>query len=349
MNPGLRRVLLITFLLSFGVLTNAQTFEVPNIEYPNDLCELRDQNRVFVHAPLNTRQQIVKELGKHSSLSIVERPEEADFLLLFTYSPFIDGSAEGTPSDLNAARAELAVVKFVSQAEGQVRPRILFFWSAQKSFHSVSVPFTGLSPTGISKPHSGKSAAGELILRLTLWAVHKKWPTKFYFDQFTNQLTVAMGGKLEEKGARAFLKALKHARSDDYARRCSAPITLPTFGNAVPLETSRLTRAVESVKPANPLLATLQATTPVQSSQSNSEVRPRSVKRHHKRRRTANKRKTRANVGFSMYAYCTRFRVRPWDHETCNLTVRLLRCHVYQFTPVTASFRLRLTQFSPQS
>jgi hypothetical protein len=296
MNSGLRQVLLITVLLSVRVLTNAQTLEVPNIEYPNDLCELRDENRVFVHAPLNTRQQIVKELGEHSSLSIVERPEEADFLLLFAYSLFLDGSAEGIPSDLNAARAELAVVKFVNHKEGEVRPRILFFWSAQKSFHSVPVPFTGISPNGFAKPHSGKSAAGELILRLTLWAVHKKWPTKFYFDQFTNQLTVAMGGKLEEKGARAFLKALKHARSDDYARRCSRPFTLPTLANAIPLETSRLTRAVESVKPANPILATLPAKAPVQSRQSNSEVRPRSLKRHHKRRRTANKLKTRAKV-----------------------------------------------------
>ena len=296
MNSGLRKLLLITSLLSIGALTNAQTFEVPNIEYPNDLCELRDENRVFVHAPLNTRQQIVKELREHSSLSIVERPEEADFLLLFTYSPFADGSAEGTPNDLNAVRAELAVVKFVSKAEGQVRPRILFFWSAQKSFHSVPVPFTGISPNGFAKPHSGKSAAGELILRLTLWAVHKKWPTKFYFDQFTNQLTITMGGKLEVKGARAFLKALKNARSDGYARRCSAPLALPTFGNVIPLGTSRLTSALDSMKPAIPILATLPASALLDSRQSNSDVRPRSVKRHHKRRRAANKLKTRAKV-----------------------------------------------------
>jgi hypothetical protein len=324
MNPAIRRDLLIMLLLPAMAVTNAQTFEFPNIEYPNDLCELREANRVFVHAPLNTRQQIVKELREHSSLSIVERPEEADFLLLFAYSQFLDESAEGTPSDLNATRAELAVVKFVNHKEDEVRPRILFFWSAQKSFHSVPVPFTGISPNGFAKPHSGKSAAGELILRLTLWAVHKKWPTKFYFDQFTNQLTVAMGGGLEEKGARAFLKALKHARSDDYARRCSRPLALPTFGNAIPLGTSRLTRSVESVKPANSIFGNLPATAPVQSLQSNSEVRPRSLKRHDKRRRTANKLKTRAEVRGYQYqlpaeGHTSRsFELKERNHEKAN-------------------------------
>src|SRR6266851_7574163 len=42
-------------------------------------------------------------------------------------------------------------------------------------------------------------------------------------------------------------------------------------------------------------------------------------------------------LGLSMYAYCTRFRVRPWDHESCNLTVRLLRCE--SRSGATAAYR----------
>lgn len=237
MNYDVRTILLFTLLLSGAGAAGAQSFEVPNIEYPNDLCELRAENRAFVHAPLGTREKLLKELREHSDLLIVERPEEADFLLLFTYTPFYDGSADGQPPDVGggmAARAELAAVKFVARDAGQVRPRILFYWSAQKSFRGVQLPLSGLSANGFVRPRSGRGAAAELIGRLALWAAHKRWPRALYFDQFTNQLTIASGGKLEDKAVKAFLKELKKARGDDYARRCVPRLPPPPVALSVP-------------------------------------------------------------------------------------------------------------------
>lgn len=290
MYPAVRTFLPIMLLLAAVAVNNAQTFEVPNIEYPNDLCELRDENRVFVHAPLNTRQKIVKELRERSSLLIVERPEEADFLLLFTYAPFVDGSSDGTPSDANGVRAELAVVKFVTDPEGKARPRILFYWSAQKSSRSIPVPFTGISPSGFATSRSGKGAAAELIMRLALWAAHKKFPTRFYFDQFTNQLTIRMGGTLEVKGIKAFLQSLKNARSDAYARRCLGPpkLHIPRYIISPQPSPSRVTRGtrvrrqIRRASRAHRIRAS-KAITPVMRRGHVPSTLPR------KRRRTANK------------------------------------------------------------
>ena len=274
MNYGVTTLVLLTLLLSGAVAAGAQSFEIPNIEYPNDLCELRAENRAFVHAPLGAREKLVKELREHSDLLIVERPEDADFLLLFTYTPFYDGSADGNPPDVSggmAARAELAAVKFVTRGEGRVRPRILFYWSAQKSFRSVPVPLAGLSANGFVKPRSGKGAAAELIGRLALWAAHKKWPRTFYFDQFTNQLTVATGGKLENKGMKAFLKELKKARGDDYARRCAPPLALPSVANMIPERRAPLPRLPD------PSLAAQR--TPTEARPASRHVRNRSPKK----------------------------------------------------------------------
>jgi hypothetical protein len=271
-------------LLLYGA-AHAQGLEVPNIEYPNDLCELRRENRVFIHAPLATRQKLLKELREHSDLSIVERPEDADFLLLFTYTPFSDGTEDGGPPDAGgamAARAELTVVKFVSRREEQARPRILFYWSEQKSFHSVPIPLKGLSPTGFASPRSGKSAAEELIVRLTLWAIHKKWPHNFYFDQFTNQLTISTGGKLEANGAKAFVKELKNARSDEYARRCAPrPVQPPDVGI---LPTSPTLRTVpDPAATAEPYPTQRPgAYPPIKERPQLNEGRPRSVRRSKK-------------------------------------------------------------------
>ena len=285
MNYGTRTFLLFMLLL-LSVVANAQTLEVPNIEYPNDPCELRNENNVFVHAPLSVRQRIVKELREHSNLFIVERPEEADFLLLFTYTPFAEGSADDSPPDVNGmtpARAELTAVKFVTRSEDQVRPRILFYWSAQKSFHSIPLPLSGLSPNGFAMPRSGKSAAGELIARFLIWAVHKSWPRTLYFDPFSNQLTISMDGKLEVKGIKAFIKELKNARSDAYVLRCTPQPTVAP---------------VESAAPAIPLPSIVFPDTPsaverppaewpqgsllIQNRPVPNEGRPRSVKRSKK-------------------------------------------------------------------
>ncbi|HMG73156.1 MAG TPA: hypothetical protein VK582_06600 [Pyrinomonadaceae bacterium] len=74
MNSGNCTFLLVLLFLVGAAATHAQSLEMPKIEYANDLCELRIENRVFVQAPLSTRQALVKELREHSDLVIVERP-----------------------------------------------------------------------------------------------------------------------------------------------------------------------------------------------------------------------------------------------------------------------------------
>lgn len=255
----IRTLLLLMLLLAGALISNAQTFEVPKIEYASDLCELRNENRVFVHAPLSARQELVKELRKHSDLVIAERPEQADYLLIFAYTPFAVGSTEG--STLNGAvvtaRAELTVVKFVNHRVGEARPRILYHWWNQKSFHSLPMPLSSMTTNGFSRPRSGKSVVEELIARLALWAVGKKWPNTFHFDQFTNLLTVKTGGKLERKGAKTFLKALEDARKDSYARRCVAPSKLPLLADAIyaaPLPRGVIPRIATRVPAPSPAL-----------------------------------------------------------------------------------------------
>jgi hypothetical protein len=241
MNSSIRTLLLMMLLLSGAAAKAQQPFEIPKIEHANNLCELRDENRVFVNAPLNVRGDIVKEMREHSDLSIVERPEEADFFL-FAYTSLAEVSAGGSLGDTNGAtaRTELAVVKFINYKGDQVRPRVLFYWSAQKSARSITLPLSSISATGFTKPHSSKSVVEELIVRLALWGAGKKWPKTFYFDQFSNQLTISTSGKLETKGAKAFLKELKSARSDSYANRCVTPPTQSMPANAIPARLSPL-------------------------------------------------------------------------------------------------------------
>lgn len=281
-NFGVRAILLCMVLpLAGAAVAVAQSFEVPNVEYANDKCELRAENRVFVQAPLETHQKIVKVLREHSDLQIVERPEEADFMLLFTYTPFADGSPGDSPLEVSGAmtaRAELAAVKFVNHSEGQLRPRILFYWTARKSFRSLPIPMQGLSPNGFAMPRSGKSAAAELIGRLALWAVNKKW-RGVYFDQFTNQLTISTGGKFEVNGAKAFLKELKDARSDAYARRCAPPPVRPAEYTLIVRPTHRVVGPDLPTTVALPPAKRLRVYQPARNSRPLSGRRPRTDKR----------------------------------------------------------------------
>src|ERR1044071_166385 len=161
MNSSVRTVLLVMLLSLATATTEAQTIEVPNIEYANNLCELRNENRVFVHAPLNTREQIVKELREHSNLLIAERPEEGDYFLMFAYTPVAEGLGTMGEAAGAAGYAELTAVKFVRYRKDQVRPRILFYWQGKKTSRSVPIPFNGLSSNGFSRPRSTRSAVEE--------------------------------------------------------------------------------------------------------------------------------------------------------------------------------------------
>jgi hypothetical protein len=219
-NPIGRSLLLLMLLVSGAVKSTAQSPEIPNIEYPTLPCELRNEHRVFVQAPLSTRDEIVKELRRHEEIIIAERPEDADYFLLFAYTFGEDGLVETAGA---VGYAEMTAVKFVRLSKDQVRPRILFHWQGKKISRSVPIPFHGLSPTGFSRPRSTGSAVTELIGRLAGWALTKRWPKTFYFDQLTNQLTISTGGKFETNGTRAFLKELKKARGESYVQRCTPP------------------------------------------------------------------------------------------------------------------------------
>jgi len=220
---GLVQLILLT--LAGATASAAQSFEMPNVEHPKTPCELRNEHRVFVHAPLSTRQEIVRELSKDDRLVIAERPEEADYFLVFAYTAVADPSAGFAGDAVGAAgHAEMTAVKFVRYHEEKVRPRILFYWQGERKTRSVPLPFRGMTANGFAAPRSTKSAVEELIGRFAVWALTKKWPHTFSFDQFTNQLTINTGGKFEKSGAKAFLKQLKEARGDSYALRCMTPL-----------------------------------------------------------------------------------------------------------------------------
>ena len=98
-------------------------------------------------------------------------------------------------------RAGLVVFKSVSDRKEGVRPRILWYWSDQKSFRSVQIPSNGISLGGFQIPQSGRGAVVQLVGRVALWFIGKKWPSRFQYDPWTNQLTISMGGKLERQGS----------------------------------------------------------------------------------------------------------------------------------------------------
>jgi hypothetical protein len=254
-NYAYRTFLLVMLLLPVAVATNAQ-FDVQNIEYANTLCELRIDNRVFVQAPLNTRGELVKEIRKHSDLVIVERPEESDFFLTFTYSvPGADSGNALVDGNAQIALAEMVVFKFVNNKEKGTRPRVLGHWSNQKRVHSVPIPFQPLTE-GFQKSRSGRSAAEEIIGRIALWAIGRKWPDHLHFDQLTNQLTINLGGKLERKGAKWFLKELKTVRSDSYAAQCVEALAVAKSNSWRPPSASIRTLPLESSASARSPLPT---------------------------------------------------------------------------------------------
>jgi hypothetical protein len=151
-----------------------------------------------------------------------------------------------------------------------------------------------MSGSGFTRPHSNRGAIEELIVRLALWGVGKKWPNTFYFDQFNNQLTISTSGKLETKGAKAFLKELKNARSDSYAYRCVTPPTLPMPANAIPARLSPLN--VIPVSPDKVVSLSdewLQIQPTIQSRPRYIDGRPLSVKRTKKGRRIAKQHRRR--------------------------------------------------------
>ncbi|MBC8029217.1 MAG: hypothetical protein H7Z16_03825 [Pyrinomonadaceae bacterium] len=77
MYRGIRRLVQLFLLTLAGTfISAAQTFEMPNVEHPKLPCEVKNEHRVFVHAPLSTRQEIMRELSRDGQIVIAERSEE---------------------------------------------------------------------------------------------------------------------------------------------------------------------------------------------------------------------------------------------------------------------------------
>jgi hypothetical protein len=284
MSRGIGRLLQVSLLtLAGAAVCGAQTVEMPSVEYPKLPCELRSEHKVFVQAPLSTRQELVRELSRDSHLVIAERPEEADYFILFAYTAVVaDGSASfAGEATAMSGHAEMTAVKFVHYREGQVRPRILFYWQGERKTRNVPLPFGGAPANGFAAPRSTRSAVEELVGKLALWALTKKWSNTFSFDPFTNQLTISTGGKFEKNGAKAFLKQLKEARGDSYALSCAAA-SLPA--DVHPAKPSYWLDAPPAVPPRMVPFESQRIQPPAQSRPPGGGTRPRSFKRTKKGR-----------------------------------------------------------------
>ena len=230
MNSGNRTFLLLMLMLIVTTTTKAHFPEMPNIEFAKYPCELISERRVFVDAPFNQRDEIVKQLTKHSDLVIVERPEEADFFLTFTNALQVAGAGNFLQlENAETAAAEIVVWTRVNDPKGGERQRVLLHWSGRNSFYSVTVPWSGITSSGFHGTSSGKKAGAELIGRGVIELISRIWPDRFQVDQLRNQVTIIKGGKLETEGAKWFLHQLTKIRNGFYAGVCPGrPLTPPS-------------------------------------------------------------------------------------------------------------------------
>jgi hypothetical protein len=222
MNSANRKFLLFMLLLLGTSTTIAQSPDMPKTEIAKYPCELISERRVFVDAPLNQRDEIVKQLTKHSDLVIVERPEEADFFLTFTNALQVAGGGNFLQLDsAETAAAEIVVWNRVNDLKGGERQRVLLHWSGRNSFYSATIPWSGITSSGFRGPSSGKKAGAELIGRGVLEIICRIWPGRCQVDQYRNQVTIIKGGKLETEGAKWFLDQLKKIRNGFYDGGCA--------------------------------------------------------------------------------------------------------------------------------
>jgi len=234
-------VLLVMCCLACGGTAAAQApLEVPEIEYPNDLSELRTLRRVFVHSTPDpvSRQAILKELNReHGMLEVVERPEDAEFYLVFYGSPGEGAESFAGPEVMGrtATTGTLVAFRQIKTCDG-FRPRLLFITRKSKTVHGgIALPLAltnqgGLSPLrqdGLSSRRLSKGTVGaELGVRLVLFLFGKKFPHVLRFDQLNNNLSVSFGREVETQAAREFLRQVKKAREEQpqfYAQPGLAP------------------------------------------------------------------------------------------------------------------------------
>jgi hypothetical protein len=257
-------LLVLSCLISSSTTTAQIPFEDPDVEYANDLRELGTLRKVFVHSmpdPL-ARQAIVKELNRERGLfEIVERPEDAEFYLVFyglngeSADPFATSMGGGPVT----TSGTLAAYRQVETCDGS-RPRVLFITRKLRVIHAgIVVPLTPLNQGGLSslnqpgispRPFSGKRLGTEFVVRLGLFLLGKRFPSTLNFDQVNSSLSVSFSNKPEVQAAREFVLQVKEARkrqppaarrltSDwfDFSAPSAAPITLlEQTGAALPCQ-----------------------------------------------------------------------------------------------------------------
>jgi hypothetical protein len=229
----MKQILLIALLVMCGLACGntvaAQTpLEVPEIEYSNDLSELRTLRRVFVHSTPDpvSRQAILKELKRENGLlEVVERPEDAEFYLVFYGSPGEGEDSFAGPEGMGQATTTGTLVAFrqVKTCDG-FRPRVLFITRKSKTVHGgIALPLAltnqgGLSPLSQGGPSPRRLSKGavsaELGVRLVLFLFGKKFPRALRFDQLNNNLSVSFDREVETQATREFLRQVKKAREE---------------------------------------------------------------------------------------------------------------------------------------
>lgn len=222
-SPGaLVRGATFVVLLALGAgLSAAQPFKPPaDIEY-GDLSELGQPARIFVHSTPDAyaRVAIVKELERHPEfVVVVGRPEDAQAYLLY-YGPGVEEGAsvlraEGA-GEVNLS-GTLVVFRMVEGCQGE-RPRQLFIDRRVKTVSArLPLPLTAMNGfaaqgPGIPRP-SGKALGAELVVRLGLFLMQKKYPGAVNFDQGTATLALSFSQKAEKQTAKSLIEALKKAR-----------------------------------------------------------------------------------------------------------------------------------------
>ena len=187
---------------------------VPDVEYANDLSELKSLRRVFVHSepdPL-ARFIIVKELNRHPELlEVVETPEEADFYLVF-YG--LAGGGADNARDFSGeggliVSGNLVAFRHVKTCTGS-RRRLIFMTRETKTFHRFTLPLNSLLPSASGpRPRSGRSVATELVVRLGLTLLQRKRQDFLSFSHLSNTGVVSFSRKVEAGTAKTFIKELK--------------------------------------------------------------------------------------------------------------------------------------------
>jgi hypothetical protein len=216
-------VLLAIFWLACACAAAAQNLpEVPKVEYANDLSELR-LRRVYVYsADPVSRQAVVKQLRRERGLlDIVERAEDADYLLVYE-GPVGEGADPFSAASAGLGRATatgtLVAYRLVEGCDG-VRTRVLFATRKTKTVHGgIPLPLTPLSRGAFGqsdfapRPSSGKRLGAELAARGALFLIGKIFPDFLRANPLEGSVALSFSGTPEAMVVGEFIERVKEAR-----------------------------------------------------------------------------------------------------------------------------------------